>query len=102
MQAQAGTVISVVEVNGLAIQLVLTYFSLVMFLRVQGAFTGVIQTIIKLCTTLVKRASKGRFFSEPVLHHHCRALAQRPLAELLNAHPHQNPTLSTEDLAKHL
>lgn len=64
-----------------------------MFLRAQAAFPRVIQTIIKLCISRVKRASKcGFFLPKPVLHHHCRASAQRPLAELLNVHPHQNPT----------
>lgn len=37
---------SAAEVHGLATQLGLTHFSLVMFLRAQGPFTGVIQTII--------------------------------------------------------
>lgn len=57
---------SAAEVNGVAARLGLTSFSLVMFLRVQRAFTGVIQTIIKLCTPLVKRASEGQFFSSRV------------------------------------
>lgn len=74
-----------------------------MFLRVQGASTGVLKQLLAIYY-FGKRGFKGSgfFLPESVLHHDCRVSAQRPLAELLNVHPHQNSTLSAEDLEKYL